>query len=229
MKDKKFTYKLASKDKKRYWSKVSILDDNSCWEWKAGCFPCGYGQFWLCGTNVPAHRIACFLFYGDAGQNCCHTCNNILCCNPKHLYPGTPKTNSIDRSRDGHTRNGEKVNTAKLVPSQVIQIIELSNKGMTQVELSKLFKINQTCISKILRGEHWKHITSSLVDSYRKKVYGEYASHAKLKDYQVLEIYKLKGQISSSKLAEIYSVSDGAISNIWNHKTWTHLTIGKYK
>lgn len=31
----------------------------------------------------------------------CHACNNPICCNPKHLYWGTPKDNHIDQVENG--------------------------------------------------------------------------------------------------------------------------------
>ena len=33
--------------------------------------------------------------------NLCHACNNGKCCNPKHLYWGTPLDNCIDRKEAG--------------------------------------------------------------------------------------------------------------------------------
>ena len=31
----------------------------------------------------------------------CHACNNKNCCNPKHLYFGTPKDNIVDAIENG--------------------------------------------------------------------------------------------------------------------------------
>ena len=46
----------------------------------------------------------------------------------------------------------------------------------------------------------------------------------KLTDDNVREIYALKGVASGNSVAQRFDMSAPAILNIWNHKTWTHVT-----
>lgn len=49
------------------------------------------------------HRLVYFLTHGSipAGKIICHTCDNMACINPKHLYAGTYLTNVMDIVRRG--------------------------------------------------------------------------------------------------------------------------------
>ena len=70
-----------------------------CWEYKASVDGEGYGNAWLNGKNVKAHRLSHALFNGPVseGDYVCHTCDNRCCVNPNHLYLGDAKTNAQDR------------------------------------------------------------------------------------------------------------------------------------
>lgn len=46
--------------------------------------------------------------------------------------------------------------SAKLTKDQVLQIIAMSKKGISQSKISKLFPVRQQQISRILRGEKWE-------------------------------------------------------------------------
>ncbi len=72
----------------RFWSKVDIKGEDECWEWKACCFPEGYGKFQFRKNAVVSHRVAWILSYGEIpeGMNVLHTCDNRKCCNKKNIY-----------------------------------------------------------------------------------------------------------------------------------------------
>ena len=80
----------------RFWEKVNKLGPNGCWEWLASKTKAGYGQFWLDGTMVYAHRVTYLAMVGPIpdGLQIDHLCRNRGCCNPAHLEPVTPKTNT---------------------------------------------------------------------------------------------------------------------------------------
>lgn len=54
------------------------------------------------GLTVYAHRLSLSIhdgvpLYERQGLEACHTCDNYRCCNPAHLYWGTPAANRADR------------------------------------------------------------------------------------------------------------------------------------
>lgn len=70
----------------RFWAKVNKEAPNGCWEWMAGLYPNGYGQFWA-GKQVRAHRWSYEQARGEIpeGLQIDHLCRNKICVNPDHL------------------------------------------------------------------------------------------------------------------------------------------------
>ena len=77
-----------------------------CWEWTAGKHWDGYGQFWLDGANVLAHKASYLFFKGPipSAMHVLHRCDNPACVNPDHLFPGTHQDNMNDMTRKGRQR-----------------------------------------------------------------------------------------------------------------------------
>ena len=94
-----FTRKRGRKPtpKDQLWERLD--KSSACWTWTGKRYPTGYGRF---GKHY-AHRVAYELAYGPIpeGMHVCHSCDNPPCCNPAHLWIGTPKDNMQDRERKG--------------------------------------------------------------------------------------------------------------------------------
>jgi hypothetical protein len=60
---------------------------DDCWMWLGDTNPKGYGQFYLNGTSVRAHRYAYELATGEVlgSRQIDHMCHKRWCVNPRHL------------------------------------------------------------------------------------------------------------------------------------------------
>lgn len=167
----------SPKQIERVWSYVDRSGGpDACWLWK-GSVNGGYGRLSMGWKRmVYAHRFAYFIETGiDPGAlEVLHRCDQMLCCNPAHLFLGTQKDNMHDASIKGRMkwgpnhlrrtdpsiiRRGEDAWCAKLTESDVIEMRTLWNTGCyTQIELGKMFGLASTNVSKIVRRLLWKHV-----------------------------------------------------------------------
>lgn len=93
---------------RRFWAKVDRRNPNECWPWiaKAVITSLEYGAIAVqTGCVTGAHRVSWALANGpiDETAHILHTCDYPRCCNPNHLYDGTPADNvrdMVERSRN---------------------------------------------------------------------------------------------------------------------------------
>lgn len=150
----------------RFWSKVNILGEDDCWEWQAGGRGTGYGTFRYEGESIDSHRFVWFLVNGEFPKLLvCHTCDNRLCCNPKHLFLGTYQDNTKDAMRKGRHKIpktkvfGENVGSSKLSEEQIISIrSEYASGKYSQRAIAKKYNISQRHVGRITNRDMWKHI-----------------------------------------------------------------------
>ena len=150
----------------RFWSKVDVQDEDSCWNWTAGTVRGGYGGFRVSqsgiGSKITAHKYSYELHNGKVpdGLLVCHTCDNVKCCNPKHLYAGTQKQNMQDRVTRGRsaTKKGSNNGRAKLTHEQVSVIKRKLLKGSSLQELSFEYLVSVPTIWQIRRGKNWPEV-----------------------------------------------------------------------
>lgn len=146
--------------KKRFMSKVDKT--SSCWLWTASVFTrSGRARATLGTRSVVAARVSFVLFKGAIGDKLvCHTCDNILCVNPKHLFLGTPKTNMQDMIQKGR-KFLTQVNlnwSTKLTEKEVREIRKLHKRGFGYTYLSRKFNVSHSNIGLIIRRVTWHHI-----------------------------------------------------------------------
>lgn len=147
----------------RFWAKVDIRGEDECWPWLAGMNG-KYGSIGIggrTGGSELAHRVAYELTYGPLGElHALHSCDNPPCCNPRHLFAGTQLDNMQDKMSKGRGNHakGEATCHAKLTANTVRRIRYLHARGAKQIELSRLFGVNDRTINAIVLYKTWKHI-----------------------------------------------------------------------
>jgi hypothetical protein len=161
------------------------------------------------------------------------------CVRPDHLWAGTGGDNARDAARkhrlqsgDRHfwrrhpevaatfKRNparGEMTGHAKLTATQVLEICtRYAAGGITQVELSAEYGVNQPHISRILRQTVWGHLEG------RPDLPPAYAGNKRLspQDVRAIRADHLDRGLSLAELARRYAVNPGTIRCIVNRQTW---------
>ena len=152
----------------RFWAKVDMRGADECWKWQGCTCGRGYGQLSIDGKMVSAHRLTWELTDGPIPDDLCvlHRCDNPPCCNPRHLFLGTPADNSRDMVEKGRARGGSLrgVNNgrAKLTRQVVRAIRSLYATGKhTQKTLAERFGISKAQISHIVNRKRWAWLDAS--------------------------------------------------------------------
>jgi len=80
------------------------VNERGCWLWTGHTATNGYGSTGYASKNVILHRKMYELIAGkkpERWEYVCHHCDNKLCCNPAHLWLGSPLDNSRDELSKG--------------------------------------------------------------------------------------------------------------------------------
>jgi DNA-binding transcriptional regulator YiaG len=104
----------------------------------------------------------------------CHACDNPRCVNPKHLYLGTAKENTLDMIRKGRKRSatgecsaarlhpesvqrGERHKLAKLTRYKVDTIRALYNStDVTHAQLAAIYGVSESLIQRVTTWRCWR-------------------------------------------------------------------------
>lgn len=135
-----------------FWKKVQIGEPDQCWPFMGKPFSSGYGQITFNGRNRRTHQVAYELTKGPLnGMMVLHTCDNRICCNPRHLYLGTHQKNMDDmvararqakaekhgrQTQPGRTARGERHGT-KTHPETVRRGQEAVNAVLTAEQVAE--------------------------------------------------------------------------------------------
>jgi hypothetical protein len=113
----------------RFWSQIAVQkDESACWFWtgrtSGGNLGTSYGSLGGLGRKWYSHHLAWYLSRRRLPILwVLHECGNSLCCNPSHLYEGTPQQNAEDRFRHMRER-GELHPISKLNKDQIRSLRE---------------------------------------------------------------------------------------------------------
>ena len=147
----------------RLWNRVDKSDGpGACWPWTGKSKVRGYPVMRFNGKQRRVARIILELDGRPAGTNqlACHTCDNPPCCNPAHLYPGSPADNVDDRQKRERFRwaVGEERRNTKLTTTQVLEIRSAHQSGESYESLARRFGVTSGNIRWIVKKKSWKHV-----------------------------------------------------------------------
>lgn len=130
---------------------------DGCWEWRGTTWATGYGRFVYQGRDLKAHRLAWEIYVGAPPSDLCllHTCDNRECVNPQHLFLGTRADNNADKVRKSRQTKGRDVHTAKVSPSEVLDI--RASRAPTK-NIAAEYGLSKDHVNKIKRKEVWAHV-----------------------------------------------------------------------
>lgn len=152
----------------RFSSKVRKT--RSCWIWTSTTNKAGYGIFYLGRKHrIRAHRWAYQNKYGPIplGKFVCHTCDNRLCVNVKHLFLGTVLENTRDMVRKGrhasvkstdYLTRGSRQWASKLKEEDIPVIRRLISERVPQTHIAKQYGVSVNAILMIKQNKTWVHV-----------------------------------------------------------------------
>lgn len=128
-----------------------VKKTESCWLWIGTTNKYGYGIVLVDKKSKRAHRVSYELHKGPipADLVVMHSCDTPSCVNPEHLSVGTKLDNNRDCKEKKRNAFGSKNGHSKLTDEQVDLIRSLP---FTQIQLSKMFGVSQSQISRIRSG-----------------------------------------------------------------------------
>lgn len=150
----------------KFWANVDVRGPEECWAFlKKSRNEYGHGLVGYHKKLWKAHRLAWTLWHKQdipEGGQVLHRCDNAPCCNPSHLYIGTPADNVRDMVERGRCSKlkGEQTSNAKLKEHDVRRIRELWASGEhSQAAIGRMYGVTPPCIRDIIIGRQWAHVT----------------------------------------------------------------------
>lgn len=146
----------------RLWENVAVGSTDECWEWTGWKNKRGYVSMLVGGRKghtVGVHRLAWEQANGPIppGVFICHACDNPCCCNPSHLFSGTPSDNVQDMLSKGRhftpALAGKNNGRAKLNESQVAEIREGKLQTM---EYAAKFGVDRSTVRRVALGKRYQ-------------------------------------------------------------------------
>ncbi|HKI82157.1 MAG TPA: HNH endonuclease signature motif containing protein [Pseudodesulfovibrio sp.] len=142
-------------------------DLGPCWVWTGCLCRNGYGQIHLANPRRKelTHRLAWETINGHPGTlHVCHKCDVPACCNPSHMFLGTPSDNLADMRSKGRSNRprGEDIHCSKMSEEDVIAMRESYAKGETITVLSARYGVCFRTAKHTICGEYWTHVPGAV-------------------------------------------------------------------
>lgn len=133
-----------------------ILDElTDCWLWMGVIFNSNGRACLSLRKRHLASRISFALFKGEIGdKKVLHTCDNVICVNPEHLWLGTNEDNSKDMVVKGRSLTCEK-NPAAILTEDQVREIRLNRWRGSRKHYARKFGVSTGCIDGVLYGDSW--------------------------------------------------------------------------
>ena len=98
---------------KQFEDYVDKREPDECWPWLGAKSQGERAMYWDKTTKkvITAARMAWSLVNNKSfptNLHACHSCDNGMCVNPKHIWPGTRSQNMIDCAQKGRHRQSHK-------------------------------------------------------------------------------------------------------------------------
>lgn len=186
-----------AKTPEQFWARLTPGGPDDCWVWTGPVDESGYGRIMWKKRTMRCHRIAYELatctklpYIGKKSHKdsiyVLHRCDNPPCCNPNHLFLGTPHENALDAAAKGRTKSGKESgryveprsldpnwappakgvfgsghHKAKLTEVDIIAIRTRREAGEHLSPLAKEYGVSVSTICGIAKHLFWRHVMPS--------------------------------------------------------------------
>lgn len=125
---------------------------DACWPFKGKVNGKGRPYFTVSGKKHLAYRLAYELVNGEDSLSeviARHTCDNEICCNPRHIEKGDHQENMNDMKQ--RERHG--------LPHHTVRAIrKLAAANTTHQDIADLYGVSRVCVTEIVSRDNYKHV-----------------------------------------------------------------------
>lgn len=151
---------------RKLWERIEIDPKTGCWLWKPGLEKNQYGYYQIGERKIRVHRLMYWMFVKsiERGMFICHRCDRPPCCNPAHLFEGSPVDNMQDAKKKGRLNEetqlkpGEHNIQAVLTADVVLLIRKMAEKGTGSRPIARELGLPRTTVQDVILRKTWTHV-----------------------------------------------------------------------